>query len=78
MNSGQSKDLQSTNDVRKTAIINNELLRLWMDIVALQKTRLADSGTIKEFTFFWHGKSAVDCREHGVGFAIRNTLLIMV
>ncbi len=51
-----------------------------MDITALQETRLAGSGTLKEkeFTFFWHGKSAEDRMEHGVGFAVRNTLLSMV
>ena len=80
MTPGLSEDLQNISDARKTAVINNELLRLQIDIAALQETRLADSGTLKEkeFTFFWQGKSAGDRREHGVGFAVRNTLLGMV
>jgi len=73
-------DLQIISDARKTAVINNELLRLQVDIAAVQETRLADSGTLKEkdYTFFWQGKSAVDWKEHRVGFAIRITLLKMV
>lgn len=73
-------DLLNISDVRKTAIINNELLRLKVDIAALQETRLAESGFLKEkdYTFFWQGKSTEERREHGVGFAVRNTLLEMV
>ena len=80
MTPGYSEDLQDINDARKTAVINNELLRLQVDIAALQETRLADSGTLKEkdFTFFWQGKSVGDRRENGVGFAVKNTLLKMV
>ena len=65
-------DLQNISDARKTAVINDELLRLKIDIAALQETRLADSGTLKEkdYTFFWQGKSAEHRREHGVGFAV--------
>ena len=73
-------DLKNISDVRKTAVINDELLRLKIDIAALQETRLADSGRLKEkdYTFFWKGKSTEHRREHGVGFAVRNTLLKMV
>ena len=39
MLSGISDDLRSINDLRKTAVINNELSRLNVDIVALQETR---------------------------------------
>ncbi|XP_076067648.1 uncharacterized protein LOC143040440 [Oratosquilla oratoria] len=80
MTPGLSEDLQGISDARKTAVISSELLRLQVDIAALQETRIADSGTLKEkeFTFFWHGKSAEDRSEHGVGFAVRNTLLSMV
>ncbi|XP_076031941.1 uncharacterized protein LOC143019846 [Oratosquilla oratoria] len=80
MTPGLSEDLQGISDARKTAVISSELLRLQVDIVALQETRIADSGTLKEkeFTFFWHGKSAEDRSEHGVGFTVRNTLLSMV
>ena len=65
-------------DVRKTAIIINELLRLHIDIAALQEpTRLADTGCLREsdYTFFWHGKKEDQVREYGVAFAVRNTLL---
>ena len=70
-------DTENISDARKTAIINNELLRLKVDIAALQETRLAGQGSIKEndYTFFWHGKSIDERREHGVGFAVKNTLL---
>ncbi|XP_076059404.1 uncharacterized protein LOC143036032 [Oratosquilla oratoria] len=80
MTPGLSEDLQGISDARKTAVISSELLRPQVDIAALQETRIADSGTLKEkeFTFFWHGKSAEDRSEHGVGFAVRNTLLSMV
>ena len=74
---GLSQDLQEINDARKTAVINNELRRLNVDIATLQETRLADSGTLKEkdYTFFWQGKCAEQSREHGVGFAVKNSLL---
>ena len=37
------------------------------------------SGTLKEdYTFFWQGKRSNEPREHGVGFAVRNSLLRMV
>ena len=48
-------DLKDINDVRKTAIINDELLKLNVDIATLQETRLDDISTIKEnnYTFYW-------------------------
>ncbi|XP_038066715.1 uncharacterized protein LOC119736778 [Patiria miniata] len=66
-------------DSRKTAVINNELLRLQVDIAAVQETRLLGSGTLRErdFTFFWQGKGPEEIREHGVGFAVRSTLIGM-
>jgi len=80
MTPGFSEDLQDINDARKTAVINNELTRLKVDIATLQETRLADAGTLKErdFTFFWQGKKPEEPREHGVGFAVKNNLLSMV
>ena len=67
---GLSASLQDINDSRKTAVINDELRRLNMDIATLQETRLADLGTVeeKDYTFFWQGKRS-ESREHGVGFA---------
>lgn len=66
---GLSEDLQDVSDSRKTAVINDELRRLHVDITTLQETRLADSGTLREkdYTFFWQGKSFDEPRQHGVG-----------
>ena len=67
-------------DSRKTAVINNELLRLNVDIATLKETRLADSGALKEkdYTFYWQGKGSGEHREYGVGFAVKNSLLSMI
>ena len=48
-----------------------------MDIIALQETRLPESGIIKEkdYSFFWQGKAADETKEHGVSFAVKNSLL---
>ena len=80
MQPGLSEDLRLINDLRKTAVINDELLRLQIDIAALQETRLADTGSLREkdYTFFWQGKTSDEIREHGVGFAVRNTLISMI
>ena len=80
MLTGLSHNLQDISDARKTAVINDELYRLNVDIVGLQETRLAESGSIKEkdYTFYWKGESVNERREHGVGFAVRNNLLKMV
>ena len=52
---GLSHVLQQVDDARKTAIINDELKRLKIDIAALQEARLASNGCIREidYTFFW-------------------------
>ena len=77
MLTGLSNATDSISDIRKTASINNELLQLQVDIAALQETRLAESGSLKEsdYTFFWQGKKEDEQRQHGVDFAVRNTLL---
>ena len=77
---GLDEDLEKVNNGRKTAIIDRELSRLNLDIVALQETRLSSFGSLKEknFTFFWQGLEPEERRIHGVGFAIRNTLLSSV
>ena len=48
-------------------MIKNELYRLQVDIIALQETRLPESGIIRErdYSFFWQGKAAVKTREYG-------------
>ena len=55
-------------------MINNELCRLQVDIIALQETRLPESGISREryYSFFWQGKAA------DVGLAIKNNLLCSV
>ena len=74
MLTGLSNATDSISDIRKTAAINNELLRLQVDIAALQETRLAESRSFKEldYTFFWQEEEQ---KQHGVGFAVLNTLL---
>ena len=74
---GISNDPNLINDARKTAVINRELKRLSIDVAALQETRLLSSGSIREedYTFYWQGKASGEHRMHGVGFAVRNSLL---
>ena len=76
MLTGLSSAPDSISEIGKTAAINNELLRLQVDKAALQETRLAESGSLKEsdYTFSWQGKKEDEQRQHGVGFAVRNTL----
>ncbi|KAI8737310.1 craniofacial development protein 2 [Biomphalaria glabrata] len=77
---GLTDDLRQIDDARKTAVINNELKRLHIDIAALQETRLAENGMLREtdYTFFWKGKAQDETRIHGVGFAVKNSLLPMI
>lgn len=77
---GLSDDISQITDSRKTAIIDSELCRLDIDIAALQETRLAADGMMREknYTFFWKGKASEEPRIHGVGFAIKNSLLQMI
>ena len=64
---------------RRTAFVARELLRFNFDIVALSETRRAGVGQLREeqghYTFFWKGLDPKQPRIHGVGFAIRNSLL---
>ena len=75
-----SNDIQQVDDARKTALIDKELSRLGVDIACLQETRLADSGTLREksYTFFCQGKTPEEPRLHGVGFAVKNTLITSI
>lgn len=72
-----AKSADEIPELRKTTIIDRELLRLRIDVAALQETRLLDEGSLREdnYTFFWKGKKDGERREHGVGFAVRNCLL---
>ena len=80
MRPGLTEDFQEVDDTRKTAVIDLELHRLNVDIVALQETRLPESRSLTEihYTFFWQRKGAAETREHGVAFAVRHTLLRMI
>lgn len=59
--------------------VAKELARYNIDIAALRETRLADEGSITElasgYTFFWKGKAQNKNKIHGVGLAIRTSLL---
>ena len=58
MVTGLSARLPDIKDSRKTAVINDDLRRLNMDVATLQETRLADFATLteKDYTFFRQGK----------------------
>ena len=62
------QDLSETAELRKTFTIDKELCRLKVDIAALQETRLAESGSVKENNYtFWQGlaeskKTTLWCR----------------
>ena len=69
----------SDRPARRTALIAQELSRYGVDIAALSETRLADEGSIIEdhggYTFFWKGLPQQERRIHGVGYAVRNSIL---
>ena len=72
MMTGMSLDPNLITGSRKTAIIDRELSNRRVDIAALQETRLAGTGSIREadYTFYWSGRPEADPRQHGVGFAV--------
>lgn len=80
MLTGLPNDMQDIDGTRKTADINNELLRQSVNVAAPQETRLAGFGTlkVKNYTFFWKGKHSDEPIEHGVGFAVKNSLMSSV
>ena len=53
------------------------LAYLKVDVAALQETRLQANATLleKDYTFYWQGRAEREVRLHGVGFAVRNSLL---
>ncbi|XP_069189748.1 craniofacial development protein 2-like [Procambarus clarkii] len=75
MTPGLSEDLLRVNGAHMTVVINNELHRLQIDVVALQETRLPATASIREDFTFWKGTLPEEVREHGVCFAVRNRLL---
>ena len=79
MQPGFMSDLSNLDDVRKTAAIDNKLMRLKVDIATLQEMRLVNSSFVKEqHDTFRQGKLEQETRGHGVGFAVRNHLLQMI
>lgn len=64
---------------RRSALVAAELRRYDVDIAALSETRLLDKGCLKEegqgYTFFWKGYPTGGPHHHGVGLAIKNSLL---
>ena len=65
---------RSHGHIRKTAVIDRELSLLNVDIVALQETCIAVSGSLRgKLYFFLKRPNADQHRLYGVGFAIRNS-----
>ena len=64
---------------RRTALIVLKLSRNGVDIAALSEIRLADEGSITEdrggYSFFWRGLPQEERRIHGVGIAVKNSIL---
>ena len=64
---------------RRTALVAAELKRYGIDIAALSETRLLEEGSLVEegqgYTFFWKGYPTGGPHHHGVGLAIKNSLL---
>lgn len=69
----------TTRPERRTALVGLELARFNIDVAALSETRLPDEGQRSEassgYTFFWKGKPASERRIHGVGFAVKTSLV---
>ena len=67
---------------RPTAIVARELDRYNIDIAALSETRILGETVIQEtgggYTFFLKGKPDGDKHHHGVGFAIRTKLVLLI
>ena len=62
---------------RKTALLSHELGRYAIDIAALCETRISGEGSIVEgdYTIFWRGYPDGQPRMHGVGLAVKNTIM---
>lgn len=62
---------------RRTALIAHELDRLSVDIAALSETRFLDEGSLTDgnYTFYWKGLPSGSRKLHGVGFAIKNSIV---
>lgn len=73
-------DFQQIDDVRKIVVISCEFKRFNIDIVVLQEIRFLLNGSLKEedYIFFWQGKVQEEYCVYGVGFVVRNFLLVLV
>ena len=64
---------------RRTAIVATEQRRYCSDIAALSKMRLTEEAsltdTASEYTIFWKTKPVNENRNHGIGCAVKTTLL---
>jgi exonuclease III len=74
------RDAGTNRPQRRTALVAAELKRYDIDIAALSETRFSEDGSVTEegegYTFFWKGlPKDAPRRIHGVGFAIKNSLL---
>lgn len=80
MRKGLSDDFQGIDDSCKITVIGRELNSLNIDVAAVYETRIPDSGFLKKehYTFFWQCSGVDECRKHGVGFTVSNTLLRMI
>ena len=65
---------------RKTALIDQELDRLGIQLASLSETWWHSSGSIREehYTIFWNGFENGEKPKQGVGIAVRNILLSCV
>lgn len=79
MQTRYSDQLQDISNTRKTAVINDKLNTLKVDIVSLKESWLANKGTIIEtdYMFYWRGKTSDESRVHGVGFALLKILQLL-
>ena len=64
---------------RRTALVARELSRYNIDIAGLCERRFADEGQLTEvgdgYTYFWRGLGNDQPRIHGVGFAIKSSIV---
>ncbi|PFX13771.1 Craniofacial development protein 2 [Stylophora pistillata] len=69
----------STRPERRRALVAKELSHYSNFIAALSETRLADEGSVAElkggYTFFWKGKAQAEERIHGIGLAMKTSIL---
>ena len=62
---------------RRTALLSHELGRYDIDIAALSETRISGEGSLREgdYVIYWKGYPEGQPRMHGVGLAIKHSLI---